>query len=77
MIFLDFIDYCVSTLTLKLSEWILFLSVLLWLVFAVTVIDLCCNPDIPLEENFALITPSSPGAIGSVGFSATVQPHPG
>src|SRR5437868_394040 len=70
-------DYCFSTFTVKLNEWLVTEPVLLFFVFAVTVIYFVCDPWYSLEENFAFITPSFPGMIGSSGFSATVQPQPG
>lgn len=47
----------------------------LGMVLAISVTFLVICPLIPVLLNVTLITPSSLGAIGSLGYSGCVQPH--
>ena len=53
----------------------MFNTFLLGLVFAVKVTALFCFPDLPELLKVTSIEPDSPGAIGSLGQSGTVQPQ--
>lgn len=45
------------------------------MVLALTKIGLNCFPDLPALLKTTLRTPSSPGAIGALGYCGTVQPQ--
>jgi len=53
----------------------MFNSVSVGFVFAVMLTILFCIPGLPLLLKTTRITPSAPGASGSVGYSGIVQPQ--